>query len=61
MLVKVLLNIPLIHSFNKMGLPAFYGAITATILGFLTSSVIALIVLRKKYKFKSTFKINWNL
>ena len=51
MLVKVLLNIPLIHSFNKMGLPAFYGAITATILGFLTSSVIALIVLRKKYKF----------
>lgn len=51
MLVKVLLNIPLIHSFNKMGLPAFYGAITATILGFLTSSAIALIVLKKKYKF----------
>ena len=51
MIVKVVLNVPLIHSFNKMGLPAFYGAITATILGFLTSSIIAIIVLKKKYKF----------
>lgn len=51
MIVKVVLNVPLIHSFNKMGLPAFYGAITATILGFLTSSIIAMIVLKKKYKF----------
>lgn len=58
MLVKIILNIPLIHSFNKMGLPAFYGAITATILGFLTSTLISIIVLKKKYKinFEETIK-----
>lgn len=63
MLVKVILNIPLIHSFNKMGLPAFYGAITATILGFLTSSIISIIALKKKYKinFEETIKEGINI
>lgn len=58
MLIKISLNIPFIYGFNKMGLPAFYGAISATILGFLVSSIIPMIMLRKKYKvnFDSTIK-----
>lgn len=50
MLVKVLFNIPFLYGFNKMGLPAFYGSITATILGFLVSSIICMVFLKKKYK-----------
>ncbi len=50
MLVKVSLNIPFIYGFNKMGLPAFYGAITTTILGFLTSSIISMVFLKRRYK-----------
>ncbi|MEG1495002.1 MAG: polysaccharide biosynthesis protein [Bacilli bacterium] len=48
--IKIFLSVPLIYGFAKMGLPAFYGAITATILGFTTSSIIALALLKKKYK-----------
>ena len=33
-----------------MGAPAYYGIITASILGYLTSFIICLIVLRVKYK-----------
>lgn len=63
MSVKVLLNIPFIHGFHKMGFPAFYGAITATILGFLTSSFISMIFLVKKYKvsFEPTVKEFFNI
>lgn len=58
MAVKVLLNVSFIYSFNKMGFPAFYGAITATILGFLTSSAICIFNLKNKYKvkFESTIR-----
>ena len=58
MLVKLALNIPFIVGFNTMGLPAYYGAITATILGFLVSSFISMVFLRKKYKinFEPTVK-----
>lgn len=48
-LLKVLLNVPLIYGFHKMGLPAYYGAITCSILGYLLSLVICLICLNKKY------------
>ena len=63
MLVKMALNIPFIYGFNKMGLPAFYGAITATILGFLTSSIICMMFLKKKYKvnFESTLREFFNI
>ena len=33
-----------------MGLPAYYGSITATILGFLTCTIICLMFLHRKYK-----------
>ncbi len=45
---KVLLNIPLLYAFTKMALPSYYGSITATILGYLIPSFIALFFLHKK-------------
>lgn len=50
LLIKFLLNTKLIIAFCKMGAPAYYGIITASILGYLTSFIICLIVLRVKYK-----------
>lgn len=47
---NALLNIPLLYGFHKMGLPAYYGSITATILGYLVCTFICLIYLNKKYK-----------
>lgn len=63
MLVKLVLNVPFIVGFNTMGLPAFYGAITTTILGFLVSSIISMAFLRKKYKinFETTVKEMLNI
>jgi len=49
-IAKASLNIPLLYGFNKMGLPAYYGSITATIIGYLTATFICLIFLNKKYK-----------
>lgn len=47
---KLLLNIPLLYGFNTMGLPAYYGSISATIIGYLTATIICLIFLNRKYK-----------
>lgn len=57
-LVKFALNIPLMHLFNNIGIYPFYGAITATILGFLTSTLISTIHMKRKFNldYKSTFK-----
>ncbi|MBE6151441.1 MAG: polysaccharide biosynthesis protein [Firmicutes bacterium] len=49
-LVKLSLNVPLLYGFHKMGLPAYYGSIMATIIGFLTCTTMCLIFLHKKYK-----------
>ncbi len=49
-LMKVLLTIPLLYGFNKMGLPAYYGSIMATILGYGCCSLIALFHLNIKYR-----------
>ncbi len=49
LLTKASLNIPLIYSFEKMGLYGFYGAITATILGYLAGIVAGLIYLGRIY------------
>ena len=63
MLVKVSLNIPFIYGFNTMGLPAFYGAITTTILGFLTSCIISMVFLKRRYKvnFEETLREAFNI
>lgn len=47
---KLILNVPLLYGFYKMGLPAYYGSIIATILGYLVCTFICLIFLNKKYK-----------
>lgn len=47
---KLILNVPLLYGFYKMGLPAYYGSIIATILGYLVCAFICLIFLNKKYK-----------
>ena len=49
-IVKVLLNVSLINAFYKLGLPAYYGVITATILGYLVSFIVCVVVLATKYK-----------
>jgi len=49
-ITKFALNIPLLYGCHTMGLPAYYGSITATILGYLTCTILCLIFLRKKYK-----------
>ncbi len=50
-LINALLDIPLIILFNKLGIYPFYGAITATITGYLISYVISLSLLKKELNF----------
>ncbi|MBR4618293.1 MAG: oligosaccharide flippase family protein [Bacilli bacterium] len=56
--LKLLLNISLMNSFNKMGLPPYYGSISATIIGYFVGIIICLYVLYKKYNitYESTLK-----
>ena len=49
-IIKILLNNYLLKAFYSNGFPAYYGVITASIIGYLVSSIICLFVLRKKYK-----------
>lgn len=49
-LLKLFLNNNLVSAFYKMGLPAYYGVITASIIGYLVSFIICLIVLHYKYE-----------
>ena len=57
-LTKLCLNVPLMHLFNGIGIYPFYGAITATILGFLVSALISAIYINRKFKisYKDTYK-----
>lgn len=54
-----LLDVPFMLLFNKIGIPAYFGAITATITGYSLSILIAVIYFKKKYNFHygRTFKI----
>lgn len=57
-LTKLCLNIPFMHLFDSMGIYPFYGAITATILGFVVSALISAIYINRKFKisYKETYK-----
>ena len=57
-LVKIVLNTSLLRGFHMISMPAYYGVITASILGYLTSFVICLVILYKKYhiNFESVMK-----
>ncbi len=48
--IKILLNTNLLVAFNKMHFPSYYGVITASILGYLVSFIICLVILGVKYK-----------
>ena len=58
LITKTILDLPLIYLFAKLGIPAYYGAILATTIGYLLSLIIPLVTLHKKYNFsyKKTFK-----
>ena len=58
LLTNLCLDIPLILLFNKIGIYPYYGAITATIIGYSISLIIPLTVLKKSYKlnYKNTTK-----
>lgn len=47
--LKGFLNNNLISAFYKMGLPAYYGIITASIIGYFISFIICLVILYYKY------------
>ena len=47
-LVKIIFNVPLMYSFDRMGFNAGYGVTTASMLGFFTSSILILMRLHKK-------------
>lgn len=49
-LTNVILNIPLLYAFDKVGLPAYFGSTTATILGYMVCAILSLRFLKKKYK-----------
>lgn len=50
-LTNALLDLPLMYLFNKIGIYPFYGAITATIIGYIISFIIILVSLKKEMKF----------
>ena len=53
-LINLFLDIPLMHLFHNLGLPAYYGAITATLIGTTISNMISIIYLKKKMEFTYT-------
>ena len=48
--IKIILNVNLINTFYSLGLPAYYGVITASLIGYLVSFVICIVVLASKFK-----------
>lgn len=56
--INLTLDFPLMILFNKLNIYPYYGAITATLIGYLISLIIPLISLKKEYKldFTNLFK-----
>ena len=54
----MLLNTYLLKAFYSINFPAYYGTITASIIGYLVSIIICLIVLRRKYKINFEMVVN---
>ena len=49
-IIKILLNTYLLKAFYSNGFSPYYGVITASIIGYIVSSIICLVVLKRKYK-----------
>lgn len=58
LLTNLCLDIPLMLLFNKLGIYPYYGAITATIIGYTISLIIPLVTLKKQFQldYTDTFK-----
>jgi len=50
LIVNASLNVPLLYAFDRMGLPAYYGSTTSTILGYSSCIIISLWYIHKKYQ-----------
>ena len=55
---NAILDIPLMLLFDKLGMNASYGAITAALIGYTLSIITSLRILNKKYQFKFTSTVN---
>lgn len=51
-ILNAVLDAPFMILFSKLGIPAYLGATTATITGYIVSVLIALFTLKKKHDFK---------
>ena len=49
--INTVLDVPMMLLANKLGIEVSYGAIIASLLGYSASTLISLIILRKKYNF----------
>lgn len=58
LIVNASLNVPLLYAFHRMGLPAYYGSTTSTILGYSSCIILSLCYIHRKYKvnYESTIK-----
>lgn len=50
-MINLVLDIPLMNLFHKLGLPAYHGAITATLIGTTISNIISIVYLKRKMSF----------
>ena len=58
-IIKLLFNNEFILSFYQVGVPPYYGVITATIFGYLVSTIICMIILYKKHNIKFKDSLNY--
>jgi len=58
LLTNLILDVPLMNLFYNLNLPAYYGAITATLIGFLVSNTLSIVYLQKhmNFNYKETIK-----
>ena len=56
--LNALLDLPLIYLFNKIGIPAYYGAIVSTLVGYTASFIIAFSILKKDFNVKYSEILN---
>lgn len=56
---NAVLDVPIMLLYNKIGVPPFLGAVTASITGYILSIIIALIALKKecKLEYKGVFEV----
>ncbi len=52
LIVNLILDVPLVLLFNKIGIYPFYGTVAATIIGYICSLIICFVCINKEFKFK---------